>query len=129
METELQSQLSKILEIVLDSLQDVKDFSVNQLPDVAQQYITYGIWTSVFSVVFVFAISVVLAIINYKFFKHAQYLYTNNRNNGGFFIVALISFIMALIFLPLLYENISKLVLVLTAPKVWLLVELKQLIS
>lgn len=63
METELQNQIASILAIISNSVQEVKDFTVSQLPDIAQQYITYGIWNGVFSVLFFSVIFVLLAII------------------------------------------------------------------
>lgn len=44
MNDQLQAQLSQILAQIMVSVGEVKDFSVAQLPDIAQQYITYGIW-------------------------------------------------------------------------------------
>jgi len=131
METELQNQIAEILGLVISSVQEVKDFSVSQLPDIAQQYITYGIWNGVFSVVFVGVISIVLAIIAYRSFKHAEYIKKKGQYEDGFeftSITAVIAFI-ELFLIQVLYANISKLVFVFSAPKVWLLVELKNLIG
>jgi len=131
METELQNQIAEILGLVISSVQEVKDFSVSQLPDIAQQYITYGIWNGVFSVVFVGVISIVLAIIAYRSFKHAEYIKKNVQYESGFefmAITALIAFI-ELFLIQVLYAHISKLVFVFSAPKVWLLVELKNLMG
>lgn len=51
MDDELQSQLPQILNQITTSVGEVKDFSVAQLPDIAQQYIFYGLWSSLFGVV------------------------------------------------------------------------------
>ena len=40
MNDELQSQLAQILNQITTSISEAKDFSVSQLPDIAQQYIT-----------------------------------------------------------------------------------------
>jgi predicted Co/Zn/Cd cation transporter (cation efflux family) len=131
METELQNQIAEILGLVISSVQEVKDFSVSQLPDIAQQYITYGIWNGIFSVVFVGVISIVLAIIAYRSFKHAEYINKNVQYESGFGFMAITSLIAFIEFLLLqvLYAHISKLVFVFSAPKVWLLVELKNLMG
>lgn len=129
METELQNQIASILAIISNSVQEVKDFTVSQLPDIAQQYITYGIWNGVFSVLFFSVIFVLLAIIAYRSLNHAESLEKKGKDGFGFMsITAIIAFI-EFIMLQMLYVNISKLVFVFSAPKVWLLVELKKLIG
>lgn len=129
METELQNQIASILAIISNSVQEVKDFTVSQLPDIAQQYITYGIWNGVFFVLFFSVIFVLLAIIAYRSLNHSECLEKKGKDGFGFTsITAIIAFI-EFFMLQMLYVNISKLVFVFSAPKVWLLVELKKLIG
>jgi hypothetical protein len=61
MNDELQSKLAEVLGGIADGVSQAKDFAVEQLPDVAQQYIMFGmVWETAALVVsvIVFALSV-----------------------------------------------------------------------
>jgi hypothetical protein len=47
MNEQLQAQLSQVLAQIMVSVGEVKNFSVAQLPDIVQQYIQYGIYSSI----------------------------------------------------------------------------------
>jgi hypothetical protein len=51
MEKELQLQLANILKIVVTNVSAATDFSLSQLPDIAQQYIAYGFWSGLLGVI------------------------------------------------------------------------------
>lgn len=122
MNEQLQAQLAQVLSAIMTSVGEVKDFSVAQLPDIAQQYITYGIvMSSVWVVVSLIAIIILLTII-YKLFR---------RWNGESDWIMFVAFPIALLFPTGLafFENLHNLILVLTAPKVWFILEIKNLIS
>jgi hypothetical protein len=131
MNDELQAQLSQILTQITTSVGEVKDFSVSQLPDIAQQYITYGLWVRVFqAIVFGVVFLVILGVIRNLYQKSVE---ENNRGSlysgGDYFIgsffLAFISIIPASAFV----SNVHDLILITTAPKVWFILEIKNLIS
>ena len=63
MNDELQNKLAEVLGGIAEGVTQAKDFAVEQLPDVAQQYIMFGmVWETVAFVVLV-TISVVFALV------------------------------------------------------------------
>lgn len=122
MNAELQAQITQILSAITTSVGEVKDFSVSQLPDIAQQYINYGIVMSSVWVALNAITLIVCLVITHKIYK---------RWNGEDetimlvipFIAGFVGSICAFCF------NLHDLILVLTAPKVWFILQLKDLIS
>jgi len=72
MNDELQSKLAEVLGGIADGVTQAKDFAVEQLPDVAQQYIMFGlVWeTAVFGVLLASTIGGCYGLI--KLFKHSD---------------------------------------------------------
>lgn len=70
MNEELQKQLAQVISSIVTSVGEVKDFSVAQLPDIAQQYINYGIVSSAVWVV----LCTIIAVVSIKvlFFFHSK---------------------------------------------------------
>ena len=131
MNDELQSQLSQILNQITTSIGEAKDFSVSQLPDVAQQYITYGVRVHLFQAI----ISAVVFLLLLKFSLGLYRKSKETKNQGilspsgdyfmGSFFVGLFSI------LPFsnLMSHVHDLILIASAPKVWFILEIKNLIS
>jgi hypothetical protein len=123
MNAQLQEQLSQILAQIMVSVGEVKDFSMKELPDIAQQYITYGIWTSAIYTAICAIIIIACLIIGYKI-----HLYASEHGEEyyfGFFIL-----MAPLIFSVMgLFDNLHSLILALTAPKIWFILEVKNLLS
>jgi hypothetical protein len=125
MNDQLQAQLSRVLTQIMVSVGEVKDFSVAQLPDIVQQYIQYGIYSSIFYSVIAFLVFIVCVIGSHKVLK---YIKQKGRDNG---ISLFIAFFIAigLISIVAFIVNIHSLIMVLTAPKVWFILEIKNLLS
>lgn len=128
MNDELQSQLSQILNQITTSVSEVKDFSVAQLPDIAQQYIRYGLWSHAFTSV---AVSLAFfGMLKLCFYLHKQGVTEANRwDKRDWFMGA--TFVGMLSTIPLLFviDEVRNLILITTAPKVWFILEIKNLIS
>ena len=124
MNEQLQAQITQILSQIMVSVGEVKDFSVAQLPDIAQQYITYGLWSNAFYAVFSALVVIVCIGLIWGIVKYC----INKEDGDAFPVIVLPVFIGILSFLTLL-DKIHDLIMVLTAPKVWFLLELKNLLS
>jgi hypothetical protein len=124
MNDKLQSQLAEILGSMLTSIGEVKDFSMSQLPDIAQQYITYGIVHGCISTVILLTMSIASGVMAVKMFK--KYM---GEKRDLYMIAGMASGFVFIITSPMLYIQLNSLILALTAPKVWFILEIKNLIS
>jgi hypothetical protein len=60
MNNELQSQLVEVLTGISEGVAQAKDFAIEQLPDVAQQYIMFGmVWETALLVIFAVLITLI----------------------------------------------------------------------
>ena len=122
MNEQLQAQITQILASIMTSVGEVKDFSVSQLPDIAQQYINYGIWSSSFYAAIYVIVLIVCFLVGRKIIALMQ------RDEEMLLLMAPV-IVVAFFTAFALLDSIHNLILVLTAPKVWFLLELKELIS
>ena len=124
MNDQLQAQITTILAQIATSIGELKDYSVEQLPDIAQQYITYGIWINSIYVGISFVFWIISSIVAYKAFR-------NLGKWGDEFVVlyAVFGCAVGIISMVAFFGNLHNLILVTTAPKVWFILELKNLIS
>jgi hypothetical protein len=121
MNEKLQAQISQILAQIMVSVGEVKDFSMSQLPDIAQQYLTYGLWSTVFYTAICLVFLIVSAIVWYKIWKYVPH----DREE---IISLMIPSATGMISFITLFHNIHQLILILTAPKVWFLLEIKNIL-
>lgn len=123
MNDQLQAQISQIITQIMVSVGEVKDFSMSQLPDIAQQYITYGVWkTGITSVV-------LFIVIIATFFIAKSGIKDLNRGDEIGMFKTIFPIPVGLISVIDLIENIHSFILVMTAPKVWFLLEIKNIIN
>lgn len=122
MNEQLQAQLAQVLSAIMTSVGEVKDFSVAQLPDIAQQYITYGIWVNSFWVVVSGLAAIISWVCVYRIFN--KYGLSDDRNTIS---IPFIGF--GIILIGVFLNNLHNLILVTTAPKVWFILEIKNLIN
>lgn len=125
MNNELQKQLAQILGAIMTSVGEVKDFSVSQLPDIAQQYINYGIVSSAVW----FVLCVIGAVVSVKVLTFSVKKLNESYNNEGYIPFSVFSFIGTVGFSIGSLVNLHNLILVLTAPKVWFILQIKELVS
>lgn len=127
MNDELQSQLSQILNQITTSVGEVKDFSVTQLPDIAQQYIRYGLWSHAFGAIasgVALFVMVGLVLYFYRGGSNADFWYKDD-----WFMSAAFFGMFSIIPLLFVIDEVRNLILITTAPKVWFILEIKNLIS
>lgn len=123
MNDQLQAQISQIIAQIMVSVGEVKDFSMSQLPDIAQQYITYGVWKTGITSVVLF-----IVIIATFFIAKSGIKDLNHGDEIGMF-KTIFPIPVGLISVIGLIENIHSFILVMTAPKVWFLLEIKNIIN
>jgi hypothetical protein len=128
MNEQLQAQITQILSQIMVSVGEVKDFSVAQLPDIAQQYITYGLWSNAFQAVFLGLVVIVCIGLGWSIIKYSIKNEDNKDEEGLFFAIS-IPGAFGIIAFFIFINKIHHLIMILTAPKVWFLLELKNLLS
>lgn len=122
MNEQLQAKLIEILTQIQAATKAAGDFALEQLPDIALQYIMYGraMHTFGFSLgIIAFIVFIINTIIVMR--KDKQYLDATTN-----FIIAIISMLSSLVLLGI---NTSQFMLVWFAPKVWLLTEITRLLK
>lgn len=124
MNDQLQAQLTQILSSISTSVGEFKDFSVVQLPDIVQQYITYGIWINVVTLLISGVIFITLASIAYRYFKKFE-----RTGDDYYLMISIPSGFFALPAGAFFCSSVMDLILVKTAPKVWFILQIKDLIS
>jgi hypothetical protein len=125
MNEELQKQLAQVISSIATSVGEVKDFSVSQLPDIAQQYINYGIVSSATWVVLCVIIAAVSIKVLIFSFKKLNEPYVNE----AYIPVSFFSFIGTALSTFFFFVNVHDLIMVLTAPKVWFILQIKELFA
>ena len=124
MDYQLQAQVTTILTQIATSVGELKDYSVEQLPEIAQQYITYGIWSSSIYTGISFISLIICSILFYKGIRNFN-KWSEEATAFSIGFAGAFGFISIFLF----FDNLHKLILVTTAPKVWFILELKNLIS
>jgi hypothetical protein len=129
MNQQLQAQLAEILKQMLVAVNATKDFSMKELPDIALQYVWYGFWSNLLGMVISGAFIIALIFC----FKRLLRWSVNNPNHdlSGSEIPGLMFMAMGIIFTfcDKFYPSAESLILNITAPKVWLILEIKNLLS
>jgi hypothetical protein len=124
MNDQLQAQITEILAQIMVAVAEVKDFSVQQLPDVAQQYINYGMWSTVFYITFNFLTIIVCVGMGLSIIR-----FSIKKNDGDIAMFCMFPAAAIIVSIIALLTNIHTLIMINTAPKVWFLLELKKLLS
>lgn len=129
MNEELQKQLAQVISSIVTSVEEVKDFSVAQLPDIAQQYINYGIVSSVVWVVLCVIIAAVSIKILFSSVKKTNESYDFDDFDDYNFILLTSASIGGVLSATFFFFDLHNLILVLTAPKVWFILQIKELLA
>lgn len=124
MNDQLKAQVTTILKQFSDGISTVGDVAIKELPDIAQQYVTYGFVKGILGVAVsgAFFIAMIWTVI-------WAVKEITKTDNGGYVPIIMISGVLSVLSALLLYDNIENLILNITAPKLWLLLEIKNLIS
>jgi hypothetical protein len=127
MENDLKAKLAEILTGIADNVGQLKDFAIEQLPDVAQQYIVYGrvLETAVFLIVCTLNIVMIKICI-----WGAKQIRTKGDNSGPLEVMSLILGGFASLFLiTILFCQIKPFLMVWLAPKIYLIQGISSLIK
>lgn len=114
-EDEVLKSAQSILESIAEATKSGAEFAKEQLPDIAQQYITWGIVDAAVGVIIYGVLTSIFAWGSYKIFFNDDY------DEFLRFIIALIGSCATAICLVSFFTNLSNLILVTVAPKVWLI--------
>jgi hypothetical protein len=127
MKEELQSKLVEILSQMQEATAKASDFAVEQLPSVAQQYLTYGYtWAWVYFISIVLALCVCLFVtIKYGYLAKG----TGFEERENITVITFVGSGMSLFTLLWVFIAVHSLILIHTAPKVWLLKEIARLVK
>lgn len=123
MNDELQNKLAEVLGGIAEGVTQAKDFAVEQLPDVAQQYIMFGMVWETAAFVLLVAFSVVCAFV-FKFglrWHKEINAKTGYHDDVGPFMVMLGSGLMFAFFVTGTVVQLKAVLLVWFAPKLYLL--------
>lgn len=124
MDKELQSQVTTILQQFSEGLSTVGDVAMKQLPDIAQQYVVYGFWKGLLGSVTLIAFTIACGFA----IKEAIKLVRRSGNEDYFSILVFAA--PCLLFGSIgAYSTVQNLLLNIFAPKLWLLLEIKSLVS
>jgi hypothetical protein len=132
MNDELQGKLVEVLTGISEGVSQAKDFAVDQLPDVAQQYIMFGmVWetvafVSLFFGSLVFAYGFKFGVNWKKKLKEEEGIYSDDI---GPFMVMLLSAISFLLSALLSLDQLKAVLMVWFAPKLYLLQGIAELIK
>jgi hypothetical protein len=124
MKEEVQDKLVEIMTSIQSAVGAASDFAIEQLPDIAQSYIMYGmVWNTALLVVHVVIVAFSIVLI----YRGIAILQRKNWADSGIALVILGGFCAAVSGLTAL-PTLQTTLLVWFAPKVWLLKELATLI-
>jgi hypothetical protein len=124
MNEQVQSQISQILAQISMSVSEVKDFSIDQLPDIAQQYIQYATLSNTITMILAGAFFILGIIGIYKGIT----IMSNDPYGEGDTLITISLFIGIPSFVSFIMATYS-MVLIHTAPKVWFILKIKNLFS
>lgn len=124
MKEELQNKAVEILTSIQTTVSEAKDFTLTQLPDIANQYITYGIVSNVtYSVISLTLIAVCCWLACWC-------LREMRIRDSELLVGGMMGIITAgLFFLYNFIVGLEETIMVIFAPKVWLVLELSKLIK
>ena len=123
----LDSKFVEILTQIQASVQATGDFTREQLPDVVNQYLTYGRISNVFGLII--PATYILLTILYVFWV-IKYHGDKEDVDEGIIGIGVFTSVTSVVFaLPVLVWNINQTILLWAAPKVWILFEIKALLT
>jgi len=120
----VQAQAGEILKQISTAIQTTGDFAQKELPDIAQQYIVYGRFSGIMAVTIGVAFMIAGIVVAFSIWRHSVKIQDFEFNIFLFLPGMLLFFAFAIT-----VGNAQKLLLNIFAPKVWLILEIKNLFS
>ena len=129
MNEQLQAQLAEILKQMLVAVNATKDFTIKELPDIAVQYVRYGFWSNLLGAVIsgVFIIALIFYIKRLVGWTIENF--DKEVSGAGIVGTMFLAAITVFTFCGKFYPSVESLILNIAAPKVWLILEIKNLLS
>lgn len=129
MNEQLQTKLIEIVSEIQSGVKTAGNFALEQLPDIAQQYVAYGRFSLTLYIVLAIVL-VLLALFGViKLCKWSALSYVEQPNEPVYAITIVGSGLAGILGVMVFCVNVSEFILVWTAPKVWLIKELAHLIK
>lgn len=127
MQEQLLGQASSILQSVSDTVSKATDLAAAQLPDIAMQYVAYGRVSNTLTVLLAVAMIALTSwiVVVVCFLNKYKMRETEGRMFIGFLTTAFMGVPSVIVFC----HNISEMIMVWMAPKVWLIKELVNLVK
>lgn len=129
MKDELQTKLAEILTAIQASVAKGTDFALEQLPDIAQQYLLYGKVWAIITVLVMLATNVLIAWITLKFGYLSKRVNKYGDWSEGRVVVMIIGTFTFLFSASIFLVALQELLLIHFAPKVWLIKEIMGLLK
>lgn len=126
MNEEFQNKLGLILDLIVKGMTTVGDFVMEQLPDIAQQYVIYGrAWNTALLIFLAIIMAIWLWNFHKIYFSKRSGSFGEDAKRG----MAMFSFIMCITVVPATYMYAKDTTLVWFAPKIWLIQEAADLVK
>lgn len=111
---------TEVLDVILNTVKAGGEFAVDQLPDVAQQFITYNIWWNGSIAAINLALFIASFIILVKAYRDVNKISEKSDHNpkDTSFLELVASFVIAIVSLIIVFFKIKTLMLFVLAPKV-----------
>jgi hypothetical protein len=129
MNEQLQAQLAEILKQMLVAVNATKDFSMKELPDIAVQYVRYGFWSNLLGAVISGAFIIALIFYIKRLVGWTIENFDKEDGAAGAAGTMILAAITVFTFCGKFYPSVESLILNIAAPKVWLILEIKNLLS
>lgn len=127
MKEQLQGKLVEILTSIQGAVGKASDFAMDQIPDIAYQFMRFQlVWSAV---EFVLCAILVLGMIKLFRFTVKRYKETDHWDNDGWAFASIGSFLVGVVGLLGMLASLYTLMLIWIAPKVWLIKELAGMIK
>ena len=120
----VQAQAGEILKQISTAIQTTGDFATKELPDIAQQYIVYGRFSGIMAVTIGVAFMIACIVVAIGIWRYSVKIKDYEFN----FILILVG-VLLFFAAAITSANAQKLLLNIFAPKVWLILEIKNLFS
>lgn len=124
----MQEKINKLLDILITTIEKGGDFASHQMPEIAQEIITYNLFTYYITIA---ALSLLLVIPFMLFRRFKIYIKEDpdNRYNDTVFGHAFGAALSLLVILMIMLITVVKIVKIKTAPKLFLIEEVSRVIK
>lgn len=125
LQTELLSRADSIFASISSTVNKASDFAVEQIPEVALQYVAFGrVYLSL-----MVGVALVMLIVSMFGFIYSTIKYNASKTGENWDFLAGVCLITAIISCVVALVNTKELIMVWFAPKIWLMTEIVHLVK